>query len=119
MRMGRLGRHSIRLSCGLIGAIWVLFGASGGLLLAQDQRIFQMIHTAWTARDGAPQNINAMTQATDGTLWFGTRDGLYSFDGLTFSAFQPVSGSLPRQNVQGVFATKNGDLWTAGAVVRA
>ena len=77
-----------------------------------------MIHTAWTARDGAPQNINALAQTADGTLWLGTRDGLYSFDGLTFSAFQPASGSLPRRNVQSVFATKNGDLWASGGFVR-
>jgi signal transduction histidine kinase/ligand-binding sensor domain-containing protein len=114
-----LGRHSIRPLYGLISAVLGLCAGSSDPLLAQDQKIFQMIHTAWTARDGAPQNINAMTQAADGTLWFGTRDGLYSFDGLTFSAFQPVSGSLPRGNVQFVFGTKNGDLWVAGRTMRA
>ena len=35
-----------------------------------------MIHTAWTARDGAPQNINSLAQTSDGTLWLGTRVGL-------------------------------------------
>jgi signal transduction histidine kinase/streptogramin lyase len=114
-----LGRHSIRPLYGLISAVLGLCAGGCDPLLAQDQKIFQMIHTAWTARDGAPQNINAMTQAADGTLWFGTRDGLYSFDGLTFSAFQPASGSLPRRDVDGVFATKSGDLWAVGNGVRA
>jgi ligand-binding sensor domain-containing protein/two-component sensor histidine kinase len=81
---------------------------------AQDQRIFQMIHTAWTARDGAPQSINNLAQTPDGTLWVAARDGLYSFDGFKFSVFQPVSGSLPRKNVQHLLVTNDGSLWTFG-----
>jgi signal transduction histidine kinase/ligand-binding sensor domain-containing protein len=83
-------------------------------LTAQDQRIFQMVHTAWTVRDGAPQNINNLAQTPDGTLWLGTRDGLYSFDGIKFSAFQPVSGSVARKNVQHLFVAKDRSLWLFG-----
>ena len=81
---------------------------------AHDQRIFQMIHTAWTARDGAPQNINTMAQTSDGTLWLGTRDGLYSFDGIHFTLFRPVTGEWTRGNVQHLLATKDGFLWAFG-----
>jgi signal transduction histidine kinase len=81
---------------------------------AQDEKIFQMVHTVWTARDGAPQSINSLAQTADGTLWFGTRDGLYSFDGVTFSVFHPISGTVPRKNVQHVFAEKHGYLWAFG-----
>lgn len=84
----------------------------------QDQRIFQMVHTAWTARDGAPQSINCLAQTTDGTLWLGARDGLYSFDGITFSAFQPVSGSVPRKNVQFLYAANDGSLWAFGGTTQ-
>src|SRR5580658_9765455 len=84
----------------------------------QDQGIFQMIHTAWTARDGAPQSINTLAQTPDGTLWLGTRDGLYSFDGITFSVFQPVSGSLPRKNVNYLFVAKDGSLWVFGGTIQ-
>ncbi|HEV3277813.1 MAG TPA: two-component regulator propeller domain-containing protein, partial [Terriglobia bacterium] len=69
-----------------------------------------MVHTSWTVRDGAPQNINALAQTADGTLWLGTRDGLYSFDGLKFS----VSNLVPRKDVQSLFATREGDLWVMG-----
>jgi len=78
---------------------------------AQEQKISQMDHTVWTGRDGAPQNINALAQTADGMLWLGTRDGLYSFDGITFSAFYPTSGTLPRKNVESLLATGDGDLW--------
>jgi signal transduction histidine kinase/ligand-binding sensor domain-containing protein len=111
------GRYSFRLSCGLIAAGCGLVPA--GNLSAQDQKIFQRVHTAWKARDGAPQNINTLAQTADGILWLGTRDGLYGFDGLTFSLFQPVSGSMPRRNVQSLFATRDGDLWAWGRGIRA
>jgi ligand-binding sensor domain-containing protein len=77
------------------------------LLCAEDQTISQMVHTSWTARDGAPQNINTLAQTADGTLWLGTRDGLYSFDGLKFS----VSNLVPRKNVCHLCSTREGDLW--------
>ena len=101
-----------------------LRGALGGSVLAQgtspleDQRIFQMIHTAWTARDGAPQNINTLAQTSDGTLWLGTRDGLYTFDGITFSLFHPASGSFPRKNVQFLYAARDGSLWAYGGMIQ-
>jgi signal transduction histidine kinase/ligand-binding sensor domain-containing protein len=107
-------RSSLRLLHVLIALTCGLFGGSSHPLLAQDQHIFQMLHTAWTARDGAPQNINTLAQTADGTLWLGTRDGLYSFDGLAFSLFQAVSDSVARRNVQSLFATNDGDLWALG-----
>jgi signal transduction histidine kinase len=102
--------RSIRLAA----AFLTLCLVSHRSLPAQDQRIFQMVRTAWTARDGAPQSINSLAQTTDGTLWLGTRDGLYSFDGIKFSAFQPLSGFVGRRNVQHLFAAKDGSLWLFG-----
>jgi signal transduction histidine kinase len=78
---------------------------------AQEQKISQMVHTVWTGRDGAPQNINTIAQTADALLWLGTRDGLYNFDGITFSAFYPSSGALPRKNVETLLAAPDGDLW--------
>jgi signal transduction histidine kinase/ligand-binding sensor domain-containing protein len=85
-------------------------------LPAQNQRIFQMVRTDWTARDGAPQSINSLAQTIDGTLWLATRDGLYSFDGIKFSAFQPLSNLVGRRNVQHLFAAEDGSLWLFGDV---
>ena len=48
------------------------------------QTLAQMDHTMWTARDGAPQAINALAQDRDGTLWIGSETGLVNFDGLRF-----------------------------------
>jgi streptogramin lyase len=104
-------RYPIQLSYVLIAATWGV--SCSALLPAQDQKIFQMLHTSFTARDGAPQNINTLAQTTDGMLWLGTRDGLYSFDGLKFSPFQPDSGPLHNRGVRSLFAAKDGSLWVA------
>jgi signal transduction histidine kinase len=88
--------------------LWFGFGLP---LRGQDQTIKQMVHKSWTGRDGAPQSINNLAQTTDGMLWLGSREGLYQFDGLQFELFRPVRGDLPRQNVQTLFASRDGDLW--------
>ena len=83
-----------------------------------------MLHTSWTGRDGAPQDINALAQTPDGMLWIGSTGGLFTFDGITFSPFRPQAGSspLPFSPVASLVAAKNGDLWVEsvyeGAVAR-
>ena len=80
---------------------------------AQDQRIAQMVRTSWTGKDGAPQSINALAQTPDGTLWIGSSGGLFSFDGLKFTAFEPRPGSpsLAARTIRSLFVTREGDLW--------
>jgi ligand-binding sensor domain-containing protein len=60
---------------------------------AQDQTISQMVHTVWTGRDGAPAGIRYLAQTPDGIVWIASLKGLYSFDGLSFAAFEPAPGS--------------------------
>ncbi len=109
----------------LLAAFFLTCIARGHLVIAQtgnllpEQRIFQMLRTAWTLQDGAPQNINNLAETRDGTLWLGTRDGLYSFDGLSFTPFHPVTGALPRTDIDASFATREGDLWIAGGDLKA
>jgi len=121
VRAARVNRRCLRFSP-IVLALGLRVGVGSSVFAQpqsppQEQRIFQMIHTAWTARDGAPQSINTLAQTPDGTLWLGTRDGLYSFDGITFSVFQPVSGSLPRKNVNYLLAAKDGSLWVFGGTI--
>jgi signal transduction histidine kinase len=85
----------------------------GSPIHAQDQTIAQMVRTSWTGKDGAPQSINALAQTPDGTLWIGGSGGLFSFDGLKFTAFEskPGSPSLTAKTIRSLFVTKEGDLW--------
>jgi len=74
--------------------------------------LFQLQHTAWTERDGAPPTINDISQAPDGSLWLGSGEGLYRFDGFTFERVRSIDGDSPAPTeVYTLRATANGDLW--------
>ncbi len=75
--------------------------------------ISQYGHTAWTVRDGfALGNIYCMAQSPDGYLWFGTEFGLFRFDGVHSSAWQPPAGQqIPGGSVNSLLFTRDGTLW--------
>jgi ligand-binding sensor domain-containing protein len=57
----------------------------------RDRKLDELYHTAWTFKDGAPSQVHALAQTTDGYLWLGTASGLFRFDGLQFQRYQPPS----------------------------
>jgi signal transduction histidine kinase/ligand-binding sensor domain-containing protein len=66
-------------------------------------------HRRWGRSEGAPQLAFALAQTADGMLWFGTPDGLYSFDGLRFRLVNTVWGhALKASNIASLLATPNG-----------
>jgi signal transduction histidine kinase/ligand-binding sensor domain-containing protein len=74
--------------------------------------LFHLQHTSWTEREGAPPQINAIAQAPDGSLWLGSGEGLYRFDGFTFERVRSIDGDSPAPTeIFYLFATSNGDLW--------
>ncbi|MEA2166079.1 MAG: hypothetical protein QOK37_4206 [Thermoanaerobaculia bacterium] len=82
------------------------------LALSRDRTIAQFHHTAWTAKDGAPSQITALAQTTDGFLWIGTARGLFRFDGVQFERYTPPAGvTLPSENIYTIAATPDGGLW--------
>jgi ligand-binding sensor domain-containing protein len=79
---------------------------------ADDSTLNQFVHTAWTAKDGVPANITDIAQSTDGSLWLGTRAGLYRFDGIRFELYEPESGpAFPFNRIVALLALPNVDLW--------
>jgi ligand-binding sensor domain-containing protein len=79
---------------------------------ASDRTIRQLVHTGWSAKDGAPGNVYALAQTTDGFLWLGTTQGLYRFDGVSFERYEPQSGpAFQSSNITALLALPNGDLW--------
>ncbi len=74
--------------------------------------LFQLQHTAWTEREGAPPTINDISQAPDGSLLLGSGEGLYRFDGFTFDRVRAIDGDSPAPTeVYRLLDTENGDLW--------
>ena len=72
-----------------------------------------MAHMSWVRRDGAPSDITALTQTSDGYLWIGSGLGLYRFDGLQFSSypFSAADPQLPSSNISALAGDRHGGLW--------
>lgn len=72
-----------------------------------DERSYE--HRRWGRSEGAPQQAFAVAQSADGMLWFGTADGLYSFDGVRFRLVNAVWGhALKAANIASLLATPDG-----------
>jgi len=90
--------------------------ATPAFALDPQTAITQFVHTSFTEKDGAPNNIRALAQTQDGYLWIGTTAGLFRFDGVRFTAFEPPAGeSFPATRVQRLLATRDGALWIVWA----
>ena len=104
--------------------VWfaVCLFAAVAFALDPEKSITQFVHTAWTEKDGAPADIEAITQTKNGYLWLGTPTGLFSFDGIRFARFEPRAGEdLPAAPIQRLLATRDGSLWivfSSGSVSR-
>ena len=82
--------------------------------LNSDLAVGQLNHRAFTGTEGAPSDVSALAQTTDGTLWIGGRSGLTRFDGVRFVRYPaPGEEALPGGNVSALFATPDGGLWVA------
>ncbi|WP_115527816.1 sensor histidine kinase [Xanthomonas arboricola] len=98
------------LQCGIAGAVWLL--AANALALDRERSLAQLHHTSWTARDGAPSQVYALAQTSDGYLWIGGSTGLFRFDGVTFERYETIGGTqLPSIQVSALLATREGGLW--------
>ncbi len=96
--------------------------AQNGLALDPQRAITQFVHNSWTEKDGAPNNVRALAQTQDGYLWIGSTAGLFRFDGVRFTIFEPpAEEAFPATRVRGLLAARDGALWivwAGGAVSR-
>jgi ligand-binding sensor domain-containing protein len=105
----RCASRSVRL---VISLFAVCLFATAAFALDPQKSITQLAHTVWAEKDGAPADIVAITQTGDGYLWLGTWTGLFSFDGVRFTHFEPQGGEhLPDQTIRRLLATRDGSLW--------
>lgn len=102
-------RHAAR--CLSIVLCCLLLAAQAG---AADltRTLAQREHTAWTARNGAPERVSAFAQTADGWLWLGTPGGLFRFDGKRFEQVRPAFAQrFPDTDVYALQADPAGGLW--------
>ena len=67
----------------------------------------------WRSEDGLPQNqIQAITQTTEGYLWVGTSGGLVRFDGVRFVVFdRSNTPALREDSILSLCPATDGTLW--------
>jgi signal transduction histidine kinase/ligand-binding sensor domain-containing protein len=84
--------------------------------------ITQFAHRSWGTADHI-EEVRAICQTADGYVWVGTVDGLFKFDGFTFSRWEPKPGEavlpgIPQAALPGIphslLASKDGGLWVGG-----
>ncbi|MBC7898276.1 MAG: ATP-binding protein [Cytophagaceae bacterium] len=79
---------------------------------AQLPDVRQYAHTAWTVQDGAPGAIRGFAQGADGVLWIASERGLFQFDGVHFTRFEPLPGqSMLPQAPHVLLALPDTALW--------
>jgi signal transduction histidine kinase/ligand-binding sensor domain-containing protein len=80
--------------------------------LGSDLTLPQLNHKVWTVAEGAPREVYAIAQTTDGTLWVGGTTGLSRFDGIRFVHY-PEAPDEPLQSadVSALTASPDGGLW--------
>ena len=107
----RVRRAVCRFAFALLAAI--LLCAQVALALDPEKAITQYMQTSWTSESGLPQNsVQAMTQTTDGYLWFGTQEGLARFDGAHFIIYTRHNApGLASSFIQSLAAGRDGSLW--------
>ena len=83
------------------------------LALEPATKLTQYAHRAWRFGDagllGTPQSI---AQTSDGYIWVSTGNGLFRFDGMRFSKWDPPAGErLPSNSMWHLFGARNGSLY--------
>jgi ligand-binding sensor domain-containing protein len=90
------------------GPILAFFLAAASLMASdQPAKITDLVHTKWSGGDIPFSAVLDLAQTKDGPLWLATDKGLFSFDGVRFTRFDPLSGTRIRH----LLATRDGSLW--------
>jgi ligand-binding sensor domain-containing protein len=102
----------------IVGLMAWIF-ATPAFALSPHKAITQFVHTAWTDKEGAPGNVQALAQTIDGYLWLGTASGLFRFDGVRFTRFEPLPGEdFPDTSIRVLLASHDGALWIVSQSTR-
>jgi signal transduction histidine kinase/ligand-binding sensor domain-containing protein len=121
-RKPRLSRSALSWLRGVIALIAFTATVGSAVAKASDTPVERMRHARWTSNEGAPSNILAIAQTSDGFLWLGSATGLYRFDGITFERIEPADRDPARSlQVTALLAARDGDLWVGydyGGVAR-
>ena len=84
----------------------------GAAQIEGDLTLRQLNHRAFKVTEGVPNDVHALAQTTDGTLWIGGHNGLTRFDGVRFVSYPgPADTPLQSTNIGSLIAAPDGGLW--------
>ncbi|WP_321334937.1 two-component regulator propeller domain-containing protein [uncultured Bacteroides sp.] len=87
-----------------------LFGLSALPFYSQD--VVHYYLKTLDIRNGLSQNtVNAILQDRQGFMWFGTKDGLNRFDGLSFRIFKREESGLGNNFITALHEDQEGNIW--------
>jgi Two component regulator propeller len=80
--------------------------------LNPDWQIYQYGHRAWKIDDGFIGSVvYALAQDKDGYLWIGADKGVFRFDGIRITQWNPPDGSRLPSGILSLLADRDGSLW--------
>jgi len=80
--------------------------------LNPDWQLYQYGHRAWKIEDGfLGDMVNSLAQDGEGYLWIATNNGLFRFDGVTFTRWEPPDGSQLPAMILSLLTDRDGSLW--------
>lgn len=80
--------------------------------LSADSHVGQFTFRSLDSDGGLSQNtVHAILQDKQGFMWFGTKDGLDRYDGVSFQAFKKETGTLGNNFVTTLYEDDEGQIW--------
>ena len=71
-------------------------------------------HAHWSDQEGLPDDVSHIVQGSDGYLWITSGNGLYRFDGVSFTRFSPKGPKqLLSQSMECILALPDRGLWVS------
>ncbi|MEI7036554.1 hybrid sensor histidine kinase/response regulator [Fulvimonas yonginensis] len=108
----------VGLLLGAPGAAGVPASASAGAGAAPTGALPTPQFRRYGSANGLPSSlVYTVVQAPDGTMWFGTKNGIARFDGIEFKVYRHVAGdpgSLYGNGISSLLVDHHGRLWAAG-----
>lgn len=90
----------------------LLFLSLFSVCLLQAQDPIRYYFKTLDIKDGLSQNtVNAILQDRRGFMWFGTKDGLNRYDGLTFRIFKKEESALGNNFITALYEDSRGNIW--------
>ena len=102
----------------ILAALIFLWPSLWLMALNPDAAISSYAHSSWRLQDGYLRSLPmAITQTRDGYIWIGTSTGLFRFDGVTFTPWQPPKWQQPLSGaIYSLLGASDGSLWIGTTV---